>query len=163
MSRPCVCACAIAIHVLSPLAIARHLVCLVSIVLSMSAAHRILFHSVEVKGAVYSVGGEVRSIVSKDRGKTWSNDYSVLIAYNNHSKVTANRLAVVTVPTASSAPITRWLLPFWYEGLPPAGAASVLASDDFGATWQPHGFIHGSPNDGPANSVKLIENSVAPL
>ena len=47
----------------------------------------------------------------------------------------------------------RWLLPFWYEGAPPTGAASVLASDDGGATWHPHGFIHGSPKDGPENST----------
>ena len=38
----------------------------------------------------------------------------------------------------------RWLLPIWYEGAPPMGAASVLVSGDGGTSWAPR--VPGTPN-----------------
>jgi predicted neuraminidase len=110
-----------------------------------------MFYSVSPAGSHHEVGGELRQIISKDQGETWSKPMTIL-ALGDIRKVTANKVAVVN---------GTWLLPFWYEGQPPEGGASVLASSDLGKSWAPHGFIHGTNSSSKVNGTKVIENSVA--
>ena len=118
----------------------------------------LLFFARSEPGSHHSVGGSLACVVSTDRGSSWSSQ-TTIYPRRNQSKVTANTLAVV--PLGPNR--TRWLLPFWYEGDPPAGAAAVLASDDGGDSWEPHGFVHGSSSHRHPNDTKLIENTLAPL
>eukprot|EP01044_Picomonas_judraskeda_P019140 COSAG03_NODE_3967_length_1736_cov_2.646304_1_plen_383_part_00 len=117
-----------------------------------------LFYSLSPPGSHHSVGGALQVVTATSDswgGQTipsWSAPTTIL-AQGSDSKVTANRVAVVG---------KRWLLPIWYEGAPPAGAAAVLESSDRGESWAPHGHVHGS-SDGIANDTKVIENSLAPL
>ena len=93
-----------------------------------STARLFLFYSLSHPGTgTASVGGELLYVVSTDGAKTFGKPTSIY-TLGNISKVTANRVAVVG---------RNWLLPFWYEGEPPTGAASVLISKDKGATWCP--------------------------
>jgi hypothetical protein len=110
-----------------------------------------LFYSVSPTGSHHDVGGGLRQVVSNDFGKTWSKPTTIL-SLGGIQKVTANKVAVVN---------GTWLLPFWYEGCPPVGGASVLASSDLGKSWSPHGLIHGTNSSSKVNGTKVIENSVA--
>lgn len=117
-----------------------------------------LFFSLSPPGSHHSVGGALQVVTAVSDNwsdqplPSWSAPRTIL-ARGSDSKVTANRVAVVG---------RRWLLPIWYEGNPPTGAAAVLESSDGGMSWAPHGHVHGSSN-GTADDTKVIENSLALL
>jgi predicted neuraminidase len=117
-----------------------------------------LFFSLSPPGSHHSVGGalQVVTATSKSWGAETSPPWSAartILEQGSDRMVTANRVAVVG---------QRWLLPIWYEGDPPTGAAAVLESSDEGKSWAPHGHVHGSSH-GTVNDTKIIENSLAPL
>ena len=120
----------------------------------------LLFYSLSHPGTgTAKVGGSLHYVSSVDNGLSFGAPTTIL-ELGNISKVTANRVAVVG-GTGSGTTGGDWLLPFWYEGEPPTGAASVLVSSDRGKSWRPHGFIHGTKT--ATNDTKVIENSLAPM
>lgn len=100
-------------------------------------------------GVARRVGGDIKTIASKDGGETWTAPRTIL-SYNASSpyfgaaKVTANKVASVRIAGNRST----WLLPFWQE-VPKNSAndtnttncAGVLSSVDHGQTWTPYGCV----------------------